>query len=172
MLLKTVKFPLTVAKMTATIRRFQEHMEKFPRDKRIKVELKELIDKRKKFLKYLRRWDYKRFEWILEKLDLVFKPHPPAYHWITRKESLVKLTNIHCDELRTEKLESFKKTLKSQQIDFLEKKVKNLQFIRKEQIACNVPVTITEEDISRESAKLEELRKEEAAAASQGASID
>lgn len=151
--------------MTVTIRRFQEHMENFPRDKKIKVDLKELIDKRKKFLKYLRRWDYKRFEWVLEKLDLVFKPHPPNYHWITRKESLVKLTDIHCDGLRTEKLESFKKNLKSQQIDFLEKKVKNLQLIRKEQIACSVPVTVTEEEISRESARLEKLKKEEAAAA-------
>lgn len=158
--------------MTASIRRFQEHMENFPRDKKIKVELKEMIDKRKKFLKYLRRWDYKRFEWVLEKLDLVFKPHPPKYHWITRKESLVKLTDIHCDELRTDKLESFKQTLKSQQIEFLVKKVKNLQFIRKEQIACNVPVTITEEDISREKARIEVLRKEEAAAAAQETATD
>lgn len=151
--------------MTASIRRFQEHMDNFPRDKKIKVELKEMIDKRKKFLKYLRRWDYKRFEWVLEKLDLVFKPHPPKYHWITRKESLVKLTDIHCDGLRTDKLDTLKQTLKSQQIEFLEKKVKSLQFIRKEQIACNVPVTITEEDISREKARIEVLRKEEEATA-------
>jgi small subunit ribosomal protein S15 len=66
-----------IASMTVSIRNLQEYMDKFPRNKRAKVELKELIDKRKKFLKYLRRWDYKRFEWILEKLDLVYKP-PPA----------------------------------------------------------------------------------------------
>ena len=74
-----------LAEMTATIRRFQQHMEQHPRDKRIKVSLKELIDKRKKFLKYLRRWDYRRFEWILEKLDLVYKPPPTHFHWTTRR---------------------------------------------------------------------------------------
>ncbi|KAL5285674.1 MRPS15 family protein [Megaselia abdita] len=151
-----------LAKMTATIRRFQEHMENYPRDKKIKVELKELIDKRKKFLKYLRRWDYKRFEWVLEKLNLCYKPPPPKYHWITRKESLVKLTDIHCDDLKTSKLENYKESLKNQQIEFLERKVRNLQFIRKEQIACNVPVTVSEEDISRENARIEVLKKERA----------
>lgn len=159
--------------MTATIRRYQEHMEQFPRDKKTLVQLKERIDKRKKFLKYLRRWDYKRFEWVLEKLDLVYKPPPPRYHWITRKESLVKLTDIHCSDVKNEKLENLKNTLKSQQIGFLEKKVEKLEFIRKEQMACNVPVTITEEDISREKARIEELKKEEAAAAaSQETSVD
>ena len=67
---------LLVAKMTVQIRAMQKYMEDFPRNKQVKVQLKEMIDKRKKFLKYLRRWDYKRFEWILEKLDLVYKPPP------------------------------------------------------------------------------------------------
>jgi small subunit ribosomal protein S15 len=66
-----------IAKMTVNIRYRQECMEEFPRNLRVKVHLKELIDKRKKYLKYLRRWDYKRFEWLLEKLDLVYKPPPP-----------------------------------------------------------------------------------------------
>lgn len=65
-----------VAQMTADIRNFQQLMEEFPRDKRCKVQLKELIDRRKKWLKFLRKWDYKRFEWLLEKLDLVYKPAP------------------------------------------------------------------------------------------------
>lgn len=147
--------------MTATIRRFQEHMDSYPRDKKIKVELKELIDKRKKFLKYLRRWDYKRFEWVLEKLNLSYKPPPPKYHWITRKESLVKLTDIHCEDIKTERLESYKNSLKNQQIEFLERKIKNLKLIRSEQMACNVPVTITEEDISKERARIDILRKEQ-----------
>ena len=62
--------------MTAGIRNIQQVMEDFPRNKTAKVNLKELIDRRKKFLKYLRRWDYKRFEWLLEKLNLVYKPPP------------------------------------------------------------------------------------------------
>lgn len=69
-------FPISVGLMTAQIRSLQEVMEKYPRQSAAKVHLKELIDKRKRFLRYLRRWDYRRFEYILEKLDLVYKPYP------------------------------------------------------------------------------------------------
>jgi Ribosomal protein S15P/S13E len=66
----------TVARMTAEIRNMQQIMEQSPKDKRLKVKLKELIECRKKWLKFLRKWDYRRFEWLLEKLDLVYKPPP------------------------------------------------------------------------------------------------
>lgn len=158
-----------LAKMTAVIRRYQEHMDKHPRDKMIKVRLKELIDKRKKFLKYLRRWDYPRFEWILEKLDLVYKPPPTHFHWITRKESLQKLTDIYCENLKEERLEAYHKQLQAQQIPFLEEAIKKMQFVRQEQISCDVPVTVTEEKIAdskRQLEMLKELQQAEAAASS------
>lgn len=132
-------------------------MDQFPRNKRMKVQLKELIDKRKKFLTKLRRWDYKRFEWILEKLDLVYKAYPSYYHWVTRRESLTKLTNIHCDNIRDERLAAYRKQLESQQIEFLQKKLQNLEFIRKEQMECAVPVTVTADDIKEVSIKLKIL---------------
>ncbi len=47
-------------------------MEKNRTDIICKVALKELIERRNGFLKHLRRFDYKRYEWLLEKLDLVF----------------------------------------------------------------------------------------------------
>lgn len=161
---------ISVAKMTAVIRRYQEHMDSHPRDKMIKVRLKELIDKRKKFLKYLRRWDYPRFEWILEKLDLVYKPPPTHFHWITRKESLQKLTDTYCENLKEERLEAYHKQLQAQQIPFLEEAIKKMQFVRQEQISCDVPVTVTEEliaDSQRQLAQLKELRQAEEAASSQ-----
>nr|CAD7264944.1 unnamed protein product [Timema shepardi] len=68
-----------IASMTSIIRNWQELYEQFPRNKRLNVRLKELIDKRKKFLKYLRRWDYKRYEWLLDKLDVVYHPPPNEY---------------------------------------------------------------------------------------------
>jgi len=148
--------------MTAVIRRYQEHMDAHPRDKMIKVRLKELIDKRKKFLKYLRRWDYPRFEWILEKLDLVYKPPPTHFHWITRKESLQKLTDTYCENLKEERLEAYHKQLQAQQIPFLEEAIKKMQFVRQEQISCDVPVTVTEEQIAdskRQLAQLKELQQ-------------
>ncbi|EDW60020.1 small ribosomal subunit protein uS15m [Drosophila virilis] len=156
-----------LAKMTAVIRRYQSHMEVHPRDKMIKVQLKELIDKRKKFLKYLRRWDYPRFEWILEKLDLVYKPPPAHFHWVTRKESLQKLTDIYCEKIKEERLEAYHKELQAQQIPFLEDAIKKMLFVRKEQIDCDVPVTVTEqqiEDARKELAELKELRDAAAAA--------
>ncbi|KAH8371590.1 hypothetical protein KR093_008140 [Drosophila rubida] len=156
-----------LAKMTAIIRRYQEHMETSPRDTSIKVRLKELIEKRKKFLKYLRRWDYPRFEWILEKLDLVYKPPPTHFHWITRKESLQKLTDIYCDQIKEERLEAYHKELQAQQIPYLEDAIKKMVFVRQEQIDCDVPVTVTEQQIEesrKELAKLKELREAEAVA--------
>ncbi|KAI8037646.1 28S ribosomal protein S15, mitochondrial [Drosophila gunungcola] len=158
-----------LAKMTAVIRRYQEHMDAHPRDKMIKVRLKELIDKRKKFLKYLRRWDYPRFEWILEKLELVYKPPPTHFHWITRKESLQKLTDTYCENLKEERLEAYHKQLQAQQIPFLEEAIKKMQFVRQEQISCDVPVTVTEEQIAdseRQLAKLKELQQADEAASS------
>ncbi|XP_050094455.1 28S ribosomal protein S15, mitochondrial [Anopheles aquasalis] len=153
--------------MTARIRSLQEYMEQFPRQSVVKVQLKELIDKRKRFLRYLRRWDYRRFEYILEKLDLVYKPYPTKFHWITRKDSLRKLTDIHCEQIKQNRLEEYRQQLEAQQIDFLEKKLSNLELIRKEQIECQVPVTVEAEQIKAVRKKYEELkRKREAIAES------
>lgn len=148
-----------LGKMTAQIRSLQEVMEKFPRQSGAKVHLKELIDKRKRFLRYLRRWDYRRFEYILEKLDIVYKPYPTHFHWITRKESLRKLTDIHCEDIKSTRLQSYRQTLESQQLDFLAKKLLNLEFIRNEQIECQVPITIDMEQIKAVKKQYDELKE-------------
>lgn len=150
--------------MTAQIRAMQQYMDEYPRNSVVKVQLKELIDKRKKFLRYLRVWDYKKFEWILERLNIIFRPYPEHFHWITRKESLKKLCKIHCDNVRQERLDAYKKELESKQITFLEDKIKNLDFIRNEQIECRVPVTVNVEEINaikKQLATLKEKRTEE-----------
>uniref|UniRef100_A0A182UGX0 Small ribosomal subunit protein uS15m n=1 Tax=Anopheles melas TaxID=34690 RepID=A0A182UGX0_9DIPT len=151
--------------MTARIRSLQDYMEKFPRQSVVKVQLKELIDKRKRYLRYLRRWDYRRFEYMLEKLDLVYKPYPTHFHWITRKDSLRKLTNIHCDQIKETRLEEYRRQLESQQLDFLENKLKTLEFIRKEQTECQVPVTVSSDEIKAVRKQYEELKQKRAAAA-------
>lgn len=145
--------------MTAQIRAMQEYMQQFPRNKLEKVKLKELIDKRKRFLRLLRKWDYKRFEWLIEQLNIIFKPNPENFHWITRKESMRKLTDIHCENLRQEKLETYKKELELKQIDFLANKIINLELIKKEQTECRVPVTVSSEEIQSVKKQYEELKK-------------
>lgn len=146
-----------IAAMTAQIRYLQQVMEDFPRDKRCKVCLKELIDKRKKRLKFLRQWDYKRFEWLLEKLDLVYKPPPSHFHWITRKDSLRKLTDKHCEDLKQERLAAYKASLEAQQLDFLREKLEKLKWIRREEQECGMESTVSESDINQVMQHLQEL---------------
>jgi len=62
--------------MTSDIHQLQEYLTECPKDPRMKVKLLETIAKRRKMLKFLRQWDYRRFEWVLEKLNLVYKPTP------------------------------------------------------------------------------------------------
>lgn len=44
-------------------------------------------------------------------------------------------------------------------MDFLAKKLENLQFIRKEQQECKVPVTVTPEQIQAVKKQYEELKE-------------
>lgn len=144
--------------MTVRIRNLQDIMEKYPKNGQMIDLLKRLIDRRKKYLKYLRRWDYRRFEWILEKLDLKYVAPPEEFHWITRRESLRKLTDIHCENLRNERLLAYRKQLEKQQSAFLVNKLKNLQFIRNEQIECKFPITVTIEQIQEVEKQLKDLK--------------
>ena len=67
---------IAVACLTTRIRNLQKHFSNFKTDKVAKVGLKEKIERRNSLLRHLRRMDYKRYEWLLEKLDLVYYPHP------------------------------------------------------------------------------------------------
>ncbi|CAH1118449.1 unnamed protein product [Phaedon cochleariae] len=148
-----------MAKWTGVIRAFQDIMERFPTNRRLKVKLKELIDKRKKHLKYLRRWDYKKFEWLLATLNLEYKPHPPKYHSITRKESLQKLTDKYCEDIVQSRLKQYHSQLEIEQIAFLEEKIRTLAFIRDEEKHCGVQHTVTEEEIDEIRKQLDELKQ-------------
>lgn len=149
-----------IAAWTGMIRAYQEIMERFPRNKKMKVFLKELIDTRKKYLKYMRKRDYKKFEWLLEVLNIVYKPPPNHFHWVTRKESLQKLTNKYCDNIRNDRLDSYKLVLQNEQPIFLQEKIKALQFIRDEQIDCGAEVTVTEEEIEAVKKQLKQIEAE------------
>lgn len=67
---------LPVACLTTDIRNIQKHISKHKTDRVSRHFLKEMIEQRKSFLKHLRHMDYKRFEWVLEKLDLVYHANP------------------------------------------------------------------------------------------------
>ncbi|XP_070501157.1 small ribosomal subunit protein uS15m [Chironomus tepperi] len=147
-----------LAKMTAVIRAGQVALEENPKNKKMKQQIKELIEKRKKFLKFLRRYDYKRFEYMLEQLDIKYMPAPDHFHWIARKEAMRSLTRRFCRNIKENRLDTYKQILQAQQLGFLENKIKNLEFIRNEQIECKVPVTITNEQINKVKKQYEELK--------------
>jgi len=56
-------------------------------------------------------------------------------------------------------LEEYRKHLESQQIDFLERKLKNLELIRKEQEECQVKVTVSLDDINSVKKQLNNLQQ-------------
>ncbi|KOB71726.1 Uncharacterized protein OBRU01_13295 [Operophtera brumata] len=118
--------------------------------------VQEQIDRRKKLMKYLRQYDYKKFEWLLEKLEIEYKAHPESHHKLSRKESLRKLTEMHCDDVRDKKLDEYRNLLESQQGPFLKQKLDALKFIRSEQADLQMPITVTEQDIRKVEEQLKE----------------
>lgn len=147
-----------IARLTMAIRQLQQHVVKHPYDRRNKVVLKEMIEKRTKRLKELRASDYKCFEWVLENLDLIYKPRPPAGERVERKKSLRRLTDLHCEEVRKQQLEEYKAKLSAQKEEFLVKKAETLQWIIKEESECGVEPTVTQEQVDVVLKQLEDLR--------------
>ncbi|XP_013184200.1 small ribosomal subunit protein uS15m [Amyelois transitella] len=145
-----------IAKFTGQIRYLQKIMEKTPKNAKVKQAVQELIDKRKKHLKFLRQHDYKKFEWLLEKLNIEYKGFPESYHKLSRRESLRKLTELHCEEVKSNKLAEYRNLLESQQGPFLKEKLAALKFIKSEQTELKLPVTVTDQDIKKVEKQLEE----------------
>lgn len=146
-----------IARWTACIRTLQFVMEEHPHNKRLKVRLKELIDCRRKMLKRLRKWDYKRFEWLLEHMEILYKPPPLEYCRVSRKDSLRKLTQKYEDDIKNERLEAYRLQLEAGQPGFLEEKINTLKFIKKEQEDCGIECTVTQKEIDDVKKQLEEL---------------
>lgn len=150
--------------MTGTIRFMQHEIENnivHGRTRRAyKYEITLLVKARMQMLKSLRESDYKQYEWLLERLDLQYKPQPEKEYeiMVARKEGLRQLTDLYCENVRNQKLEEYRKDLENQQLPFLEQKFKNLEFIRNEQIALKVDVTISQEQIDDTRKKYEEKK--------------
>uniref|UniRef100_A0A1B6DDL5 Small ribosomal subunit protein uS15m n=1 Tax=Clastoptera arizonana TaxID=38151 RepID=A0A1B6DDL5_9HEMI len=147
-----------IAGLTATIRQLQEHVEIHRMDVRNKVILKELIDKRRRKLRLFRGLDYKRYEWLLEKLDIEYKPKPEIDERVERKKSLRKLTDLYCEEVRDKKLTEYKGILQSQQEEFLLSKAEKLKWIMKVENELQAEPSVTEEDINAVYEKLNMLK--------------
>lgn len=147
-----------IARMTAEIR----YLKMLWREKGgLGTHCIKLIWERKHCLEQLRSWDYPRYEWILEKLDLTYKPEPTEEYCFSagRKDALQRLTDKHCEEFRDERLAEYREQLEAQQVEFLADKVEKLIFIRDEQLDLNIEVTITQEDIETARTQYEEVKQ-------------
>lgn len=123
-------------------------------------ELNRLIPARMQMIRNLRESDYKQYEWLLERLDLQFKPKPEKEYeiMVARKEGLRQLTRAYCEDVKRQKLDAYRVELEAQQLPFLEQKLKNLQFIRKEQFALKVPATISQQQIDELQQKYDTMK--------------
>ncbi|XP_071874170.1 28S ribosomal protein S15, mitochondrial [Bombus fervidus] len=149
-----------IAAMTCEIQYLQKYMEKHPKNVKTKVFLKELIDKRRKLLKHLRKWDYRRFEWLLERLNLIYVAQPEVLGAVSRKNALRQLTKNYCDGIIQQKLDVFKTELRERQKVFFTQKVKNLEYILEEEKKYGLEPTVTQEQIDAARQRAEELSKE------------
>ncbi|XP_029051503.2 28S ribosomal protein S15, mitochondrial [Osmia bicornis bicornis] len=152
---------VSIAAMTSEIHDLQKYYLEQPSNKRAKVFLKELIEKRKKCLKFLRSLDYGRFEWVLEQLNLEYKLLPEKPNMISRKDSLRMLTEEYCNNIIQGKIDAYKVELKEKQKKFYLEKAEKLTFIMKEEKECGLTPTVTEEEIEDARQKVELLNKSE-----------
>lgn len=107
----------------------------------------------------VRRIDYKQYEWILERMDLQWKPRPEKENVFTiaRMEGLRQLTHAYCDDVKAKKLADYRKELHNQKLPYLQQKIKNLQFIWEEQKLLKLQVTISQEQIDEVQAQIDVL---------------
>lgn len=74
-----------VARLTARIRNYQEHLQQHPKDKANKRRMLMAIDKRKKILKQLRLVRFDAFEKVCEQLGITYTFPPEYYRRVTRR---------------------------------------------------------------------------------------
>jgi ribosomal protein S15P/S13E len=88
---------------------------------------KSMVDHRRVLLRYLRERDHKKFEWLLEKLDLYYRPRPFTWERIERREHLGRLVDLWCQELKEHRLNQIKREMEEEMPKFLRKKAETLR---------------------------------------------
>ena len=113
-----------------------------------KTDLEVLIRHRRKMLSHLRERDYHKFEWLLETLNIVYKPRPMEnWELIERRKHQDRLTDLWCDELKTHRLHQYKHELQKKQPDFLRRKAKLMKEVLEEERKTGESLTVTEAEI-------------------------
>ena len=122
-------------------------------------------------LSHLRERDYQKFEWLLENLNIVYKPRPMEnWELIERRKHQDRLTDLWCDELKTHRLHQYKHELQKKQPDFLRRKAKLMEEVLEEERKLGKSPSVSEAEIDElikradsieEIVKLEDVSKKE-----------
>jgi hypothetical protein len=150
-----------IAIQTVRIRNFQHLLiQAWPyKNQPMKHSLTRAIASRRLNLERLRQKDYKKYEWILEKLNLFYKPVPKYDHMeISRKASIEKLTDIWCDELKKHRLTRHRTELEAKQPQFLRDKAAKLEHIMSEEAELGLEPSVTQSQVDeclRRAAEIE-----------------
>ncbi|CAG0892807.1 unnamed protein product [Cyprideis torosa] len=139
-----------VAKLTAHIRRaqydiFETSTGRF-NYKRICI-VRGQVQKRRRLLKELRFLDYRRFEWVLEQLNIRFQNYPAVTIRIDRRQALRRLFSEHRQRVHMERRKELHQKFLESQKEFLEEKIEKLKWIAEEEKELRLPSTVSEKDI-------------------------
>jgi len=139
-----------IAMLTITIRNYQRVLiEIYPyKNIPLKHDLTYKIALRRSLIAKLREQDYRKFEWLLEKLNITYKPVPVYDHIeVSRKACIERLTDMWCDELKSHRLDLYKRSLQTKQPAFLKAKAEKLEHIMREEAELGLEPTVTQADI-------------------------
>jgi len=146
-----------IAMQTVKIRNLQQYLiNMWPyKNQPCKHQLTHLVTARRKALGRMRQNDYKKYEWLLEKLNLLYKPQPHdapdgvvvPRELVARKASIERLTDLWCDELRRHRFKAYERSLREAQPEFLRKKAEKLRFIMAEEAELGLEPSVTEDEV-------------------------
>ncbi|XP_055357604.1 28S ribosomal protein S15, mitochondrial-like [Paramacrobiotus metropolitanus] len=103
-----------------------------PGTPRMRYFLQGAVYARTKLLRRLREWDYNKFCWVLQRLELEYSP-PNLRNRNTPREIYRAITQKTAMEVRKAKLEKYHGELKNKQPEFLQRKAKELAAIDAEE---------------------------------------
>jgi len=156
-----------IALLTVKIRNLQHNLiQQWPyKNQPLKHHLTHMVSLRRKNIGILRSKDYRKYEWLLEKLNLLYKPMP----WdtpdgvvgekenVARKASIERLTDLWCEELEKHRMTAYRNKLEDQQPEFLRKKAEKLKEVMEIEEKYGFEPTVTEDEVSECLRRAEEI---------------
>ena len=154
-----VKIALLTLKIRNAQRELFENAQRGWRNYGAKARVKRYVNMRRAQLGFLRSQDYPQYEWLLEKLNLIYKPRPFEYKRTIRRRETEKLVNLLCDEIRRHKMISLQESFEDEQPKFIEKKIESMLKIKGMEEEHGLEPTVSGKDVEAEKLRLEKVKQ-------------